>query len=98
MSAPGGLFCEHKRLRTACTTCRPPPPPPIERPDGVKNVRRTAAPKTESSAKPKAAAAEVELPRATGPGKPLMAKRKPRNKAVSRVEAEHAEAWWVKKK
>lgn len=102
MSAPAGLFCEHKRLRTACTTCRPPPPPPVERPDGVKNARRPAAPKAEGEKPvPKAAAkpaTEAELPRATGPGKPLMAKRKPRNKPVSRAEAEHAEAWWVQKK
>lgn len=91
MSAPGGMFCEHKRLRTSCPSCKPPPPPPPA--PKAKASRAPSAPRDAA-----ARDAEPESFRPTGPGKPLMPTRKPRNKAVSAAEAEKADAWWVKKK
>jgi hypothetical protein len=90
MAAPSGMFCEHKRLRTSCPTCRPPPPPP---PVPKAKAPRSAAPNEVRAG----SASEPAEFRATGPGKPLMPKRKPRNKAVSADEAASADAWWVKK-
>lgn len=90
MAAPSGMFCEHKRLRTSCPSCRPPPPPPREKPAPAAR----AAPKRAKSADE---TSEEKAPRATGPGKPLLPTRKPKSKGVTRREAERADAWWVKR-
>ena len=84
--ASSGMFCAHKRLTTTCPECRPPPPPPPEKP-----ARRASshAPAREEAAAPA---------RATGPGKPLLPKRKQRAKGATREEAERAQAWWVRDK
>lgn len=83
-----GLFCEHKRLRTTCATCRPPPPPAPEKPPARATPKASAAAKTDEA---------TAAARPTGPGKPLLPTRKPKSKGVSRKEAEQADAWWVKR-
>lgn len=91
MPPASGLFCEHKRLKTACPSCRP---APVEKPTAPAATKPVPRPSPTTKEAPESEAA----PRPTGPGKPLMAKRKPRNKPVSAAEADHAVAWWVKKK
>ncbi|GEM_PF-3697289 len=94
------VFCEHKKLRTSCPLCKAsavPPPAPELRP-----VIEAPPPR-----KPRAAPAEGDEPAAErkapkepglrGPGKPLMPTRQKPKRVDSRAEAEHADAWWVKK-
>lgn len=82
MGALASPFCEHKKLRTACATCRPPPPP---KPEGEARVKaKPAAPRATHDDGPEAAAPRPRAAR--------------RQKPPTRAESEAAEAWWVKKK
>jgi len=95
MAMGGSPFCEHKRLRTGCPACKASaiPAPTME-------LRAYAPPKEERKRAPKSEeepAKEPKEPGLRGPGKPLMPTRQKPKKVVSRAEAEHATAWWVKK-
>lgn len=82
MGAMASPFCEHKKLKTACATCRPPPPQKSE-----SEVRVKAKP-----AAPRATHDDDDADRVARPRGPR------RQKAPTRAESEAAEAWWVKKK
>lgn len=99
MTAPAGIFCAHKRLRTACPECRPPPPPPPapkapKAPASSSTPRSAGAPGGQGGDADEGA--EHEAPARRGPGKPLLPSRAKRVKPPTRAEAEKAEAWWVK--
>lgn len=94
-----GLFCEHKKLRTTCASCRPPPTPSAPKPSAPATPRSAGAAAAAGSATKTAVKKEEApaAPRATGPGKPLLPQRNKKAKKVSAAEAENAVAWWVKK-
>jgi len=87
MAVVGSPFCEHKKLRTSCAVCKPSAPLPTTPP-----AQKYIATHERDEAKPAAEAKKLG-----GPGKPLMPKRTRQNARVTREEAEHAQAWWVKK-
>lgn len=100
-------FCEHKRLRTACATCRSlatPTSPPLDAKPYVPTDERGApdTPKRRAGSSPSAppspsASATPPAPaRPTGPGKPLMPTRAKKQRITAEDEAK-AQAWWVKK-
>ena len=98
------LFCEHKKLRTACALCKATAVPPASRdlkPVAEEKPKREAKPKPEAKAFDPTDAEAMSTDAAPtgrrGPGKPLMPTRQKAKKVDSRAEAEHAEAWWVKK-
>lgn len=100
-------FCEHKRLRTACATCRSlaaPASPPLdakpyvptdERGEPEKPKRRASSPSSSASTSTSSPASPAPA-RATGPGKPLMPTRAKKQRITAEDEAK-AQAWWVKK-
>ena len=100
----GSLFCEHKKLRTACALCKSgaiPPPAKDVTPFVTaeareeKEAKRAARERTPRPAGTTAAAEEKKI-RPTGPGKPLMPTRA-KKRGVSADEAAAAQPWWVKK-
>jgi hypothetical protein len=95
------LFCEHKKLRTACATCKATAvPPPSRDLKPVLEEKPKREPKPSHAFDPTDASQMSEDAGPSGrrgPGKPLMPTRQKVKKVGSRVEAEHAEAWWVKK-
>ncbi|HET6404495.1 MAG TPA: hypothetical protein VFH78_07600 [Candidatus Thermoplasmatota archaeon] len=104
MSAPGGLFCEHKRLRTGCPQCKPSALPPaaanvtpfVTAEEREKKEARRAAREAKPEAACEAPAAEKKPAGPRGPGKPLMPTRA-KKRGVSADEAAAAKPWWVKK-
>lgn len=103
--AAASLFCEHKKLRTSCALCKAsavPPPAPELRPVVEEKPRREAKPKAEKAPLDPTNADQMSEDGGPtgrrGPGKPLMPTRQRAKKVGSRDEAEHAEAWWVKRK
>lgn len=98
MSATGGLFCEHKRLRTSCPDCKAGAVPPAARdvtpfvPAEERERKEARRAARETAGEP----VEKKTPGPRGPGKPLMPTRA-KKRGVSADEAETATAWWVKK-
>jgi hypothetical protein len=91
MAVVGSPFCEHKKLRTSCAVCKatavPPPAPEVATKYVATHEREAPAARRPAPAAPKPG----------GPAKPLMPKRAKQNMRVTREEAEHAQAWWVRK-
>jgi hypothetical protein len=100
------VFCEHKKLRTSCPACKatavPPPSRDLKPLVEEKPARAPREPKPARAPRdPTDADAMSEDPGSTGrrgPGKPLMPTRQRPKKVGNRSEAEHADAWWVKKR
>lgn len=103
MSAPGSLFCEHKKLRTSCAQCKPStlhvdttlravPYVPQEEREKVAAKREKRAEAVERGEK-----VEPKVARPTGPGKPLLPQRKKANRNITAEEADAVKPWWVKK-
>lgn len=96
------LFCEHKKLRTSCASCKPAKlhaESPLEaRPYVPQEEREKAAAKREARAvsAERGEPAEPKAPRPTGPGKPLLPQRKRANRNISPEEADAVRPWWVK--
>lgn len=98
MAATGSPFCEHKRLRTGCPSCKPQalPPPARDVTPFVtaeereeKEARRVAR---QESGEP----AQRKAPGPRGPAKPLMPTRA-KKRGVTAEEAAAVKPWWVKK-
>lgn len=101
MSVSGSPICEHKKLRLSCALCKATGAPRAEA--GLKTTPFVArderdAPKRAPRVAPPATRAPREPAplRATGPGKPLMPKRRGKN-AVTAADEANAQAWWVDK-
>jgi hypothetical protein len=88
------IFCEHRRVKTTCPSCKPMPAEAPARPKPVALPSGTAP-----SPLPQEARDEDEAPSsmaASGPGKPLLPTRKRARKASAQDMA-NADAWFVRR-
>lgn len=103
MASAGSVFCEHKRLRTSCPTCKASAVPaaalqatPFVTRDEREKKEEKRAERTASPSPGAPSEGERKPAKIGGPGKPLMPTR-PKKKGISADEAASATAWWVKK-
>lgn len=101
------LFCEHKKLRTACPDCRQAAQADVsaqregQQLRAVDSGRQVAKPQAAGRAAAEAKAAKPREGEEPKEGRKksgaMLPKRTRQRTPATRAEAEQAEAWWVKK-